>query len=92
MVLGNPFPVPFHPSLRDYLFGSTRRQIPKGWRGSVSLIGTYSFAKQRLYSLAPSFHLAVYICLNSSFVFSEHNERGLHSPAKNTVSIAISYG
>lgn len=76
MVLGNPFPVPVHPSLRNYLFGSIRRQIPKGWRGSVSLIGTHGFAKRRLYSLAPSFHLAIYICLNPSFDLSEHSERG----------------
>lgn len=76
MVLGNPFPVLFHPSLRNYLFRSILRQIPKVWRGSVSLIGTHGFAKRRLYSLAPSFHLAIYICLNPSFDLSEHSERG----------------
>lgn len=83
MVLGNPFPVPFHPSLRNYLFRSIRRQIPKVWRGSVSLIGTHGFAKRRLYSLAPSFHLAIYICLNPSFDLSEHSERGDMSTCKN---------
>ena len=91
MVLGNPFPVPFHPSLRNYLFRSIRRQIPKVWRGSVSLIGTHGFAKRRLYSLAPSFHLAIYICLNPSFDLSEHSERGICRPAKTAVSIAILY-
>lgn len=69
MVLGNPFPVLFHPSLRNYLFRSIRRQIPKVWRGSVSLIGTHGFAKRRLYSLAPSFHLAIYICLTHRSIF-----------------------
>ena len=91
MVLENPFPVPFHPSLRNYLFRSIRRQIPKVWRGSVSLIGTHGFAKRRLYSLAPSFHLAIYICLNPSFDLSEHSERGICRPAKPAVSIAILY-
>ncbi len=83
MVLGNPFLVPFHPSLRNYLFGSIRRQIPKGWRGSVSLIGTHGFAKQHLYSLVPSFSLSRLHLLELIIRFFRTHEKGTMATCEN---------